>query len=126
MPLYEEIKKIEAEAELIDAQVMGLVLEFSHRGAAFICVAALYVKEGNSVVTAGGKQRENRLLTCRVPANQFGFLATETDAEPVLPGDVLKFNGKSFSVNKDGIERAGDVYVLVASEKKRLASGVGG
>ena len=126
MALYEDIKKIEAEAELIEAQVMELVVEFCHRGGTAVCLAALYVKEGNGVVTEGGKQRESRLLFCRVPANQCGFEVSFNDTEPVIPGDTLKYNGKTFYVQKEGITRIGDVYEITAAEKKRLASGVGG
>ena len=126
MPLYDDIKKIEAEVEYIEAQVMEFWLLLSHRSGSDLPVAALYVKEGNNVVSENGKLREHRGLICELPAAQPNLQPSENDLEPIIPGDRLTYHERQYYVDREGCDRRGNVYLVKATERKRLASGVGG
>jgi hypothetical protein len=130
MPLTpaDQISIGRALARLGVAKAFRTTIQFSHRGAAPVTLAARIVQDGNELhYDARGLPCEQRVLTLVVSANQTGFAAAAGDPEPVVPGDTVvtsKYANRTYQVVAPiELDTGGRVYTLQLVERKRLQSG---
>ena len=117
-----------ALARLGVAKAFRTTVQFSHRGAAPVTLAARIVRDANAIgKDARGIATEQRTLTLLLTANQPGFQPPTADPEAVLPGDTLvvsKYANRTYQVVAPiDLDAGGRVYTLRLVEKKRLSSG---
>ena len=117
-----------ALARLGVAKAFRTTIQFSHRGAAPVTLAARIVRDANELRNdSRGIITEQRVLTLLVTANQTGFQPPAADPEAVLPGDtvvVSKYANRTYQVvTPIELDAGGRVYTLRLVEKKRLSSG---
>lgn len=117
-----------ALARLGVARAFRTTIQFSHRGATPITLAARIVRDANALrKDARGITTEQRTLTILVTANQTGFAPPSGDPEAVLPGDtvvVSKYANRTYQVVAPiELDAGGRVYTLHLVEKKRMSSG---
>jgi hypothetical protein len=117
-----------ALARLGVAKAFRATIQFSHRGAAPVTLAARIVRDGNELhYDARGLPCEQRVLTLIVTANQTGLQPSANDAEPIVPGDTVvtsKYASRTYQVSAPiELDAGGRVYTLHLVERKRLEAG---
>jgi len=117
-----------ALARLGVAKAFRTTIQFSHRGAAPVTLAARIVRDGNELhYDARGLPNEQRVLTLIVTANQTGFALAAGDPEPVVPGDTIvtsKYASRTYQVMAPiELDAGGRVYTLHLVERKRMQAG---
>ena len=114
-----------ARARLAVQQAIGISIVFSHRGGTNYTLAAKVQSSKCELVQEGGVTTEVRVLTLLIATGQTGFVASTNDVEPIIPGDKITYQGRTwFAADPIGKDKFGTQYLVRFVERKRLASGV--
>jgi hypothetical protein len=113
---------LEAHTALLD--VLGsITVGFVHRGAASVNLTARLVEQSVRSVLKGGTVSAERTLVIKV-ALQTGFAVPTDESEPVTPGDLITYLGRTWVVQEPVTpDPANEVYTLVCVESKALGGG---
>ncbi len=120
----------EANAVLAEAQVRGVQIKLSHRGAAAITLWALQIAQtlGSTTLQRGNK-KETAEMQWLIPV-QTDFPVMDGFERRITESDDIEYpvdSDRHFSV-EDGIEVLANnyLYKIKAKEKKTITGGMGG
>ena len=125
MSVFKSIGRAHAAAQLATAKAIGVQVEFLHRAEPCVLLFCTLGDEEIAVVEENGIQTETRTRTFTIPS-QDGFSFENNIQEPVLPGDRIAHDNRSYYALEGGILKAGNdsIYVIRCINRKRLASGI--
>lgn len=124
MSAYAQLATAGATKSLALAKAVGLTVTLAHRGATAVSLYAEKEGEDIQIISDGPMKIEQRVLRLKIPV-QSGLVAPTAEAEPITPGDVIAYLGRSYSVlDPVGKVDGGYVYQVRAVEQKRLSQGV--
>lgn len=122
--IYERLGIEKARTLYAVARAVGSTIEFKHLDKTCRTLYCVPLDEDVAVVEENGMQTETRTRIFRIPV-QDGFDRTTNDMEPVVPGDLVKFNSRNYYVLQGGITKVSNdrIYEVQCIQRKRMASG---
>ena len=121
---YDRIGIEKARTLYAVARALGKEIELKHLDKTCRTLHAVPMDEQVAVVEENGTRTETRTRIFRIPV-QDGFEATKKDTEPVVPGDLIKFNQRNYYVLQGGITKLSQdhIYEVQCIQRKRMGSG---
>jgi hypothetical protein len=121
---YSRLQSANQQAFLKTSQALGVIIQFSHRGAALVSLYARVNEEDSEVDESGGHVDEGRGTIFEVSTLQAGFTTPVGEIDPVTAGDTIVYNGASLSVDRWKANRYRGTYQMWADDPTRVRTGV--